>query len=197
MISYFLLSATVLLFNIHALPEATSKAQQKNIEIKEFNIIYRLAEEVRELVNKRLPSISTEKIIGITNEPITLGYRVIRPNHRSQSTSQMNKPSNMLKKDSDQKNEVDFSTSSDIIVSRADCYSLRHEKAVVESIRRGVECGIVLVSPEIQADNNRDTSKNFIFDWKVGDIIQCYVVIEETPEVEWDFETKYSETQRN
>ncbi|CAH8828879.1 unnamed protein product [Trichobilharzia szidati] len=238
-------NATVLLFNIHALPEATSKAEQKNIEIKEFNIIYRLAEEVRELVNKRLPSISTEKIIGeaeilqlftikeaksavksgrlpvagcrcikgnivaninkvgpflmdlgITNEPITLGYRVIRPNHRS-SSSQMNKHSNMLKKDSNQNSEVDFSTSSDIIVSRADCYSLRHEKAVVDSIRRGVECGIVLVSPEIQDDNNRDTSKNFISDWKVGDIIQCYVVIQETPEVEWDFETKYSEAQRN
>ncbi|VDP66260.1 unnamed protein product [Schistosoma mattheei] len=56
--------ANVLLFNIHALPEATITAEHNCVKIKEFNIIYRLAEEVRELLNEKLPPVSVEKIIG-------------------------------------------------------------------------------------------------------------------------------------
>ncbi|KAH8853297.1 Translation initiation factor IF-2, mitochondrial [Schistosoma japonicum] len=232
--------AFVLLFNIHALPEATNKAQQKCVQIQEFNIIYRLAEKVRELVNEKLPLISTEKIIGeaeilqlfatkesksvvksgrlpvagcrcvkghiftnvtkigsiltdldIVGEPVDLFYRVIRPAHHSSSLVNGYEQNQTI-------NEHDFSHADNIIVSQADCYSLRHEKSVVDNIRKGVECGIVLVSPEVldTCDKNQNaTTKSFVSDWKVGDIIQCYVIINQKPSIDWDFETGNSEIQ--
>ncbi|CAH8460897.1 unnamed protein product [Schistosoma curassoni] len=231
--------ANVLLFNIHALPEATITAEHNCVKIKEFNIIYRLAEEVRELLNEKLPPVSVEKIIGeaeilqlftikasksvvktgllpvagcrcikgniianitkigsiltdlgVDGEPTELCYRIVRPAHHS--TSPNNKHGE--NPTTAQKN---FSDSKNTIVDRAICYSLRHEKSVVESIRKGVDCGIVLVSPEVQdihSENQNLSAKNFISQWKVGDIIQCYVTINEKSSVDWDFETYNSET---
>ncbi|XP_018648810.1 putative mitochondrial translational initiation factor [Schistosoma mansoni] len=232
-------NANVLLFNIHALPEATIAAEQNCVKIKEFNIIYRLAEEVRELVNEKLPSVLVEKIIGeaeilqlftikasksvvktgllpvagcrcikgniianvnkigpiltdlgVDGEPTELCYRIVRPTHHS--TSPNNKHG-----ENPTTAEKDFSDSKNTIVDRANCYSLRHEKSTVDSIRKGVDCGIVLVSPEvpdIHSNNQNVSAKNFISQWKVGDIIQCYVTISEKSSVDWDFETCISET---
>ncbi|CAH8441310.1 unnamed protein product [Heterobilharzia americana] len=231
--------ATVLLFNVDALPEAINKAQKKNVEIKEFNIIYRLAEEVRELVNERLPLISTQKIIGeaeilqlftvkvpksvvkagylpvagcrcitgtivtnmtkinpilmdlgITDEAVALSYRVVRPGH--DSSSQVDKHRKSSVNDPNHTYEDDHSTSSDIIVNQAECYSLRHEKTVVDSIKKGVDCGIALVSSKLSeaAEKNRNLSAtDFISDWKVGDTIQCCVIVKQKPVVKWDFDT--------
>ncbi|CAI2724721.1 unnamed protein product [Schistosoma spindalis] len=217
-----------------AVKEATITAEQNCVKIKEFNIIYRLAEEVRELVNEKLPPLLVEKIIGeaeilqlftiktsksivktgllpvagcrcikgniianitkigsiltdlgVDGEPTELCYRIVRPTHHSTSTNNKHgeNPTTAQK---------DFSNSKNTIVDRATCYSLRHEKSIVESIRKGVDCGIVLVSPEVQdvhIENQNLSAKNFISQWKVGDIIQCYVTINEKISVDWDFET--------
>ncbi|CAH8461856.1 unnamed protein product [Schistosoma margrebowiei] len=221
-----------------AVKEATTTAEQNCVKIKEFNIIYRLAEEVRELLNEKLPPLSVEKIIGeaeilqlftikasksvvktgllpvagcrcikgniianitkigsiltdlgVDGEPTELCYRIVRPTHHSTSNNKHGENPTTAQKD--------FSVSKNTIVDRAICYSLRHEKSVVESIRKGVDCGIVLVSPEVQdihSENQNLSAKNFISQWKVGDIIQCYVTINEKSSVDWDFETYNSET---
>ncbi|CAH8439553.1 unnamed protein product [Schistosoma turkestanicum] len=231
--------ATVLLFNIHALPEATSRAKQKCVNIKEFNIIYRLAEEVKELVNEKLPPVLVEKIIGeaeilqlftiktprnvvktgllpvagcrcikgsiianitkigsiltdldVDSKPVELCYRVVRPTHYPTSPDNGNRENSTT-------TENNFSDSKDIVVNRANCYSLRHEKSVVDSIRKGVHCGIVLAYPEVpntHSENRNVSAENFISEWKVGDIIQCFITINEKPSIDWDFETYNIET---
>lgn len=127
--------------------------------------------------------LSSIIILGVDGEPTELCYRIVRPAHHS--TSPNNKHGE--NPTTAQKN---FSDSKSTIVDRAICYSLRHEKSVVESIRKGVDCGIVLVSPEVQdiySENQNLSAKNFISQWKVGDIIQCYVTINEKSSVDWDF----------
>ncbi|CAH8562053.1 unnamed protein product [Dicrocoelium dendriticum] len=58
------LDATILLFNVPVLPEAEKLAETEGVQIKQHNIIYRLAEDVRDMICHRLPPLTVERIIG-------------------------------------------------------------------------------------------------------------------------------------
>ncbi|KAF6776999.1 hypothetical protein AHF37_04160 [Paragonimus kellicotti] len=237
------LGAIVLLFNVSALPAAMSYAETKGVIIKRYNIIYRLAEDVREFINARLPPLIVEKVVGeaeilelfvvkeprgggkplrvpvagcrctkgqlisgqsgsrLLSENASLGdvvatcYRVIRRNRTSPA---LHNPTDIALTGSH--DTVGLQPDDTIVVSQAICRSLRHEKTVVDSIRKGVECGLVLTTPEQPNEDAEkrirvsvDQSENFVSNWQVGDLIQCYVLVKEPRKVQWEFETKSTE----
>ncbi|KER20445.1 hypothetical protein T265_11007 [Opisthorchis viverrini] len=229
------LDATVLLFNVTPLPRAVQLAESLHVSVRQHNIIYRLAEDVREMVNQLLPSSFVEKVVGeaeilqlfevkesrgggskplripvagcrctkgvllaggqgapklppdqaLLGEVVAVHYRLIRP---TRSSSNVNE------------DHSDGDEAGTVLVSRAICRSLRHERTAVDSIRKGVECGLALTDPEISAGSSKgklrvlDPSENFISNWQVGDVVQCYVLLREHRKSRWEFETKTSST---
>ncbi|KAA0194491.1 Translation initiation factor IF-2 mitochondrial, partial [Fasciolopsis buskii] len=236
------LGATVLLFNVSPLPDVQELAKLKEVSLKQFNIIYRLAEEVREMMNALLPPRITEQIVGeaeilqlfqvresrgtgkavrtpvagcrctrghllagqpstksslyenIASNALATYYRVVRP--KKQISSRITTPTTSAKP---QLNESQFGEDEDpltagtVLISRGTCRSLRHERTSVDSIRKGVECGLTLVVDELQDSKTSavaDGEETFFSGWQPGDIIQCYVLVPEPRTVQWQFETK-------
>ncbi|THD20000.1 Translation initiation factor IF-2 mitochondrial [Fasciola hepatica] len=236
------LGATVLLFNVSPLSDAQKLAESKSVCIKQFNIIYRLAEEVREMMNALIPPRIVERIVGeaeilqlfqvkesrgtgkpmrtpvagcrcikghllagqpsaksslyesIASGAVATYYRVVRPKRQSSnrinpSTSPTESHSNESQLDGDK----DALGTGTVLINRGICRSLRHERTVVDSVRKGVECGLILVTdepedPKLPAASDRGDA--FFSDWQPGDIIQCYVLVPEPRTIEWQFETK-------
>ncbi|CAL8094789.1 unnamed protein product [Calicophoron daubneyi] len=239
------LGANILLFNVPALPNVVKLAKSKGVPVTEYNIIYRLAEDVRDMVNARLPPLVIEKVIGEAEvlalfwireqrggskpvrvpvagcrclkgqllagmpnprsftESIDLDsvlathYRVIRP---TQSVAQSQSSGIPEVGDGSSQPLGDTLRKGTLLVSQARCRSLRHERTVVDSVRKGVECGISLIAPEVSPESSTtdvkntslggETIENFFCDWQVGDIIQCYLLVNQPQRIEWEFETK-------
>ncbi|KAA3676330.1 translation initiation factor IF-2 [Paragonimus westermani] len=189
------LGAIILLFNVSALPTAMSCAETKGVMIKRYNIIYRLAEDVREFINARLPPLIVEKVVASLGDVVATCYRVIRPGRTSPA---LHSPTDAVSTGSH--DTIGIQPDDTIVVSQAVCRSLRHEKTIVDSVRKGVECGLVLTTPERPNEDAEkrtkvsvDQSENLVSNWQVGDLIQCYVLVKEPRKVQWEFETKSTE----
>ncbi|VDP91013.1 unnamed protein product [Echinostoma caproni] len=138
-----------------------------------------------------------------TSEAIATHYRVIRPKRQTNRSTGTESPTEHHLKDTAEPGEsTDIRSDGTVLVSRATCRSLRHERTVVDSIRKGVECGLTLVTnePGVSGSTKRsksnaasatgDGEETFVSIWQPGDIIQCYVLVPEPRKIEWQFETK-------
>lgn len=130
----------------------------------------------------------------IASNALATYYRVVRP--KKQISSRITTPTTSAKP---QLNESQFGEDEDpltagtVLISRGTCRSLRHERTSVDSIRKGVECGLTLVVDELQDSKTSavaDGEETFFSGWQPGDIIQCYVLVPEPRTVQWQFETK-------
>lgn len=69
---HILILAEIFTFNIGALPDAESVLHAHNMFLHSFNIIYRLAEDVRSLVADKLPPVYVEEVVGMLNIVVDL-----------------------------------------------------------------------------------------------------------------------------
>lgn len=61
---YFIFLAIIYTFNVGALKESIDKAKVKNISIKRHNIIYRLIEDLKQEIEKKIPPVDVEEVLG-------------------------------------------------------------------------------------------------------------------------------------
>ena len=59
--------AIVYAFNTKIAPSVRQLAKSKNVPIKEHNIIYRIIDDMKEEISRRLPTIENEEVIGEAN----------------------------------------------------------------------------------------------------------------------------------
>ncbi len=57
-------AAEIFTFNVGALPDAEKELDAHDLALHSHNIIYRLGEDVRSLVNEKLPPIYVEEVVG-------------------------------------------------------------------------------------------------------------------------------------
>ncbi|VDL99713.1 unnamed protein product [Schistocephalus solidus] len=187
------LKATVFTFNVEVLPEAAKILDENSVAIHNHNIIYRLAEDVRSLVCEKLPPVYAEEVIGASGPVL---FRVLRPSEDNSSSkdSEKRKRREVIV----EKEEVDAHANSKVLVDQATCFSLRHGRNDVESVRRDVELGIILtkaarlrddlsdlyVSPPSSTDQDAPVFDN----WRPGDILQCYQIVEKARTIDWQIE---------
>ncbi|VDM21016.1 unnamed protein product [Hydatigera taeniaeformis] len=72
------IGAELFTFNVDALPDAKSTLDMHNMLLHSHNIIYRLAEDVRSLVNHKLPPVYLEEVVGEAVVLQTFEVSVIR-----------------------------------------------------------------------------------------------------------------------
>lgn len=231
------LNATVLLFNVPTLPEAAKLAETEGVQIKHYNIIYRLGEDVRDMITHRLPPLTVEKVVGeaevlalfVVKEPrstgsplsvpvagcrcvrgqlfsnlnsasvldlvgdaVSINYRVIRPFKTAAAKTTSSHPNPLASTDSPASDDASLES---VVVSQAACRSMRHQKTLVDCVRRGVEFGISLTTSEPLAHSDKrprvssgdSPSDNFVSNWEIGDRIQCYVILHEPRKILWTF----------
>ncbi|MFZ5855200.1 MAG: translation initiation factor IF-2 [Chloroflexota bacterium] len=142
--------AFILGFNVQAEVAARRLAEAEGVDIRLYDIIYRLTEDIEKALKGMLAPEFVERIIGkaqvlrvfpISKVGKIAGCRVIEGEMRRNGKVRM-------------KRGVD-------IVFEGELSSLKHEKDDVREVRTGFECGVGL--------------KNF-HDIEQGDIIECYVL---------------------
>ncbi|MEW6240769.1 MAG: translation initiation factor IF-2 [Chloroflexota bacterium] len=142
--------AIIVGFNVQAEVAARRLAEAEGVDIRLYDIIYRLTEDIELAVKGMLAPEFTEKVVGraqvlkvfpISKVGKIAGCRVLDGELRRNAKVRL-----MRGKD---------------IVFEGDMSSLKHEKDDVREVRAGFECGVGL--------------KNF-HDIEEGDVLQCYVL---------------------
>ncbi|HSQ39418.1 MAG TPA: translation initiation factor IF-2 [Anaerolineales bacterium] len=142
--------AIILGFNVQAEVAARRLADTEGVDIRLYDIIYRLPEDIEkalkgmlapEFVEKSLGKAQVLKVFPISKIGKIAGCRVLEGEIRRNGKIRMKRGSD--------------------IVFEGELSSLKHEKEDVREVRTGFECGVGL--------------KNF-HDIEAGDIIECYVL---------------------
>jgi len=142
--------AIILGFSVQAEVSARRLAEAEGVDIRLYDIIYRLIEDIQKAVKGMLEPEFAEKIIGkaqvLAVFPISkvgkiAGCRVLDGELRRNGKARLHRGRD--------------------IVFEGDISSLKHEKDDVREIRSGFECGVGL--------------KNFN-DIAVGDTLECYIL---------------------
>jgi translation initiation factor IF-2 len=142
--------AIILGFNVQAEVAARRLAETEGVDIRLYDIIYRLTEDVEkalkgmlapEFVERLLGKAQVLKVFPISKIGKIAGCRVIEGEIRRNGKIRMKRGGD--------------------IVFEGEFSSLKHEKEDVREIRTGFECGVGL--------------KNF-HDIEAGDILECYVL---------------------
>ena len=124
-------------------------------------------------------------------------FRVLRPisNSRTDKRGGGQKRLSHIKID-EHEDENNPSSNGQVLVDRALCFSLRHGRNDVESVRRDVEFGIVLLyTPATTnqltlADIHRhppeiSTDAAAFDDWAPGDVVQCFRIVQRSQPLDW------------
>jgi translation initiation factor IF-2 len=142
--------AIIVGFNVQAEVAARRLADAEGVDIRLYDIIYRLTEDIEKALKGMLAPEFVEKVIGkaqvlkvfaISKVGKIAGCRVLEGELRRNGKIRMKRGSD--------------------IVFEGDLSSLKHEKDDVREVRAGFECGVGL--------------KNF-HDIEPGDIMECYVL---------------------
>ena len=142
--------AIILGFSVQAEVPARRLAETEGVDVRLYDIIYRLTEDIEkalkgmlapEFVEKHIGKAQVLKVFGISKIGKIAGCRVLEGELRRNGKVRMKRGAD--------------------IVFEGDLSSLKHEKEDVREVRTGFECGVGF--------------RNF-HDIEPGDIIECYVL---------------------
>jgi translation initiation factor IF-2 len=143
-------NAIIIGFNVQADVSARRLAEKEGVDIRLYEIIYRMTEDIEKALSGMLEPKTTEKIIGRAQVLAVF------------TASKFGKVAGCRVTDGElrRNSKVRLYRGTDIIYE-GDMGSLRHEKDDVKEVKQGYECGVGF--------------KNFN-DIQVGDQLVCYVV---------------------
>ena len=142
--------AIIIGFNVQADVDARRTAEKEGVDIRLYEIIYRMTEDIEKALKGMLEPVVTEKVIGRASV-----LQVF-------SASKFGKVAGCKVTDGDLKRgaRVRLYRGTDLVYE-GDLSSLRHEKEDVKEIRQGFECGVGFKS---------------FSDIQPGDQLICYIV---------------------
>jgi translation initiation factor IF-2 len=145
-------NAILIGFNVQADVSARRLAEKEGVDIRLYEIIYRMTEDIEKALKGMLDPVVKEKILGRAQVLAVF------------SASKFGRVAGCRVTDGElRRNAKARLIRGDDIVYEGDMGSLRHEKEDVKEIRQGFECGVGF--------------KNFK-DIQVGDQLICYVLEE-------------------
>ncbi|XP_014674970.1 PREDICTED: translation initiation factor IF-2, mitochondrial-like isoform X2 [Priapulus caudatus] len=150
-------------FNVKSPDSIYALARQKNVLIKNYNVIYKLIDDLREQLNSRLPLTDEEEILG---EAHVLQEFLIKDGRKQVPVAGCRcTKGNLLKK------HLFRVMRDEEVLHEGTIASLKHFKNEVDSIKNEMECGIMF-----------DTSA---VHFQSGDTILCYVVHKVPDTIDW------------
>lgn len=156
--------AIVYTFNTECSPQMAVEAKKKNISIKRHNIIYKLIDDLKEEINKRIPITKTEEIVGEAN--ILQQFRINEGKKKATVAGCRCVKGELLK------NALYRIVRADEVIFEGKLTSMKHLKNEVDSIKRDVECGLRFNEDDLEV--------------APGDTIICYRLVDASVETKWD-----------
>jgi translation initiation factor IF-2 len=145
-------------FNVRAIPQARDQAKRDNVEIRYYNVIYNVVDDVRAMLEGHLAPTLQENSLG------TAEIREVFNVTRVGKVAGCMVTDGMIRRDS----KVRLLRDS-VVVHEGNLGTLRRFKDDVREVQNGYECGIGL-------ENYNDI--------QVGDIIECFEVQEVARQLE-------------
>lgn len=139
-------------FNIDISRQIEKLAEEKNVIIKPFNVIYHLINDMKTEISSKLPLVQEEDILG---EATVLQPFLINIGKKKVPVGGCKCTKGYLKR-----NTMCKIIRSEKVLYNGPVISLKHEKNDVESIKKDVECGLMIENDEIE--------------FLPGDTIVCY-----------------------
>lgn len=145
-------SAIIIGFNVRAGASTSDIAKQYNIEIKTYDIIYKVVEDMEKAMKGMLDPEFEEKVIG------TAEIRQIFKFSKIGLIAGCHVTSGVVKNNSKARIIRD-----DIVIYNGEVNTLQHEKDQVKEVKKDMDCGITLEKCQ---------------DYKENDIIEVYELVE-------------------
>lgn len=146
--------AIILGFNIRPDNKTMDYAKEMNVDIRLYNIIYKLVEEMEAALKGKLDPVFEEKVLGSAEVRKLFKFSKVGTIAGSMVIS------GLIKRDAKVRVIRDG-----VIIYDGEINSLAREKDQVKEVKQGIECGITVL--------------NFN-DIKVGDILETYEIVEVT-----------------
>ncbi|GAB6025244.1 hypothetical protein CHUAL_010664 [Chamberlinius hualienensis] len=159
-----LFNGVIYAFNVATLPSAKTLATTNNVPIQNFNIIYRLIEDLRDKLKERLPQVEEDEVLGEA--------RVVQEFLINDGRKKIPVAGCVCFKGNLKKSELFRLKRDDVVIYEGKVNSLRHLKNEVESIKKDVECGLRF----------EDINQHF----EAGDVIECYKKVWVDQTINWD-----------
>ncbi|XP_043214904.1 translation initiation factor IF-2, mitochondrial-like isoform X1 [Amphibalanus amphitrite] len=157
-------NAVVYGFNVEAPPDVAARARSDNTPIRLVNVIYRLVDDVRQELNKLMPLKEVDEVIGEAN--VLQEFVVTEKKHKI-PVAGCRCTKGQLKKADKYRLVREGETVYDGTLS-----SMRHLKNEVDTVKKDVECGLMLADPEVR--------------FQPGDVLVCYRTVRREQTTDWD-----------
>ncbi|CAN8031726.1 unnamed protein product [Ixodes persulcatus] len=157
-------NAVVYAFHVPVLESARKLAEEGGVEIRDFKVIYHLVEDIRKELGKRLPLADAEEVHG---EALVLQEFLVNEGRKKVPVAGCRCTKGALRKDALFKVCRNSET-----IHTGSLSSMRHLKNEVDSIKKDVECGLML----------QDSGVRF----QHGDVLVCFSIKQVPQETDWD-----------
>lgn len=149
---------------VYAFSLKSPSAIPKGVIVREFNVIYRIVDDLKNEINAKLPQIEVEEPLGEAN---VLQIFKINEGRKEVTVIGCRCVKGLLKKSARFKLKR-----FDEILCDGPVESMRHLKNEVDSIKKDVECGLRLENQEVLPEP--------------GDVLVCYTTKLEAQKTDWD-----------
>lgn len=157
--------AIIYAFNVGLVSPAVRQVlASSKVKLREHNIIYRLFEDLREEMEKLLPPVDEEEVVGEAN---VLQEFLVTEGKKKTPVAGCRCVKGTLRKDG-----LFRLVRGEETVFQGRLASMKHLKNEVESIKKDVECGIRLEDPQVK--------------FKPGDTLVCYRMKQVAQKIDWD-----------
>ena len=144
--------AIIIGFNVRANQTTQDIAKQYNIDIKTYDIIYKVVEDMENAMKGMLDPEYEEKVLGTAEVRQLFKFSkvgLIAGCHVTSGVIKNNAKARMIR--------------DDIVIYNGEVNTLQHEKDQVKEVKKDMDCGITLTNCQ---------------DYKEGDIIEVYELVE-------------------
>ncbi|KAK6442847.1 translation initiation factor IF-2 [Oleoguttula sp. CCFEE 5521] len=147
----------IIAFNLPPNPSMLSQAEAKGIKVLENNVIYRVLDDVKAVLEDRLPPIITQRVMG--EAEVVLGFDISLGGKKSVKIAGVKVRNGVVTRNS----RVRVMRGSEKIFDGT-ISSLKNVKRDVQEMRKGTECGIGFALP-----NSTEWQA-----FEPADLVQCY-----------------------
>ncbi|KAH6926019.1 hypothetical protein HPB50_012958 [Hyalomma asiaticum] len=157
-------NGVVYAFHVPVLDTAASAAEEGSVEIRSYNVIYHLVDDIKKELGKRLPLLDVDEVHG---EAVVQQEFLINEGRKKLPVAGCKCTKGMLRK-----NALYKVVRNSEVIHSGPLVSMRHLKSEVESVKKDVECGLMFQDPNVR--------------FKHGDILVCYSIKQVPQETDWD-----------
>ncbi|CAF3332846.1 unnamed protein product [Rotaria sp. Silwood1] len=160
-----LFNATIYAFNTNVNQTIALEASRKHVPIRTFNVIYHMLNDIKDELTKRIPP--TEEDVQTGSADVLQVFEITERNKKIPVAGCRVTDGSLEKK------QLFKLIRNGQVIHRDTLSSLKHLRDDVQSIKKGVECGLSFTNHDIK--------------FQKGDQIICYTVRQVVQEAKWDF----------